>query len=178
MVARVRLFVDIEQFVPRTHHKRRPQLHRTLARVALPVPTEQRSSPSDPCVGPYERRGIELVHLDDSGSLPILIKEDWEGHILVLDEGLCIPFASGAERCDISTGRKYFLVPLTDLTGPFPARQSAKVTQEEKYMALIGPQITEAVRSALRIGQRYFSEFGHGWHARESLQSCESPAIS
>jgi hypothetical protein len=122
MVARVRLLVDIEQFVPRTYHKRRPQLHRTLARVALPVTTEQRSPPSDPCVGPYERRGIELVHFDDPGSFPIFIKEDRKGHTLVLDEGLCIPFSSGAERGDISTGCKYLLVPLADLTGPFPAR--------------------------------------------------------
>jgi hypothetical protein len=145
VVARVRLLVDVEQFIPRTHHKRCSQLHRTSASVALPVPAEQRPSSSDPCVGPYERRGFELVHLDDPGGFPILIEEDGEGHVLILDEGLRIAFASSAERRDVSTCCQDFLVPLTDLTGPFSARESAKVTQEEEYMALVGPQGTEAV---------------------------------
>ena len=153
MVTSVRLLVHVEQLVPRTHHKRRSELHRALTGVTLPVPTEQRPAACDPCIGPYQRLGPELVHLDDLGRFPILIEEDRKGYILVLDEGLRIPFSSGAERRDASTGCQDLLVPFTDLTGPFPARQSAKVTQEEENMALIGPKVTEAVWSTFRIRQ-------------------------
>ena len=154
MVASVRLLFDVEQLVPRTNHKRRSQLHRTSAGVTLPVPTEQGPAPSDPCIGSYERLGPELVHLDDLGRFPVLIEEDRKRYILVLDEGLRIPFSSGAERRDASTGCQDVVVALTDLTGPFPARQSAEVTQEEENMALIGPQVTEAVWSTFGIRER------------------------
>lgn len=94
-----------------------------------------------------------MIHLDDLGSFPIFIKEDRKGYLLVLDEGLRIPFASGAERRDGSTGCQDLLVPFTNLTGPLPARQSAKVAQKEEHVTFIRPQVAEAVGRAVGIGQ-------------------------
>jgi hypothetical protein len=111
-----------------------------------------------------------LVHLDDLGSFPIFIKEDRKGYLLVLDEGVCIPFATGAKRRDVSTGCQDLLVALTNLTGPFPARQSAKMTQKEEHMALIDPQVTEAMWNTFGIRQRDFGEFSQGRHVHGSLR--------
>jgi hypothetical protein len=107
-----------------------------------------------------------LVHLDDLSGFTVFVKQDGEGHLFILDEGSCVSSASGAQCCDARPGFQDLFVPLTDLTGPFPTRQSAEVAQEEQYMAIIGPQVTEAVRGALGIGQCQFCEAGDRVHLR------------
>jgi hypothetical protein len=94
-----------------------------------------------------------LVHLNDLSSLAVLVEQDREGYVLVFDEGGGVSSAAGAEGCDSCPGFQDLSIPLTDLTGPFPARQSAKVAQKEEHVTFIRPQVAEAVGRAVGIGQ-------------------------
>ena len=68
-----------------------------------------------------------MVQLDDLRSFAVLVEEDGEGNVLVFDERLRVPLPSRTDGSDADAGIEELVVSLTDLTGPFPARQSAKV---------------------------------------------------
>ena len=153
MIPCVRLLVHIEDFVPWADDERCTKLHRTVPGLVLPMAPEQRLSAGQKCVGTDERCRFEPVHLDDPCCFTVFVNENLEGNVLVFDERLRVPLPSGADGGDARAGLKDLFVPLTDLTGPFPARQSAKVAEEEENMSLIDPQVTEAVQRAFRIGQ-------------------------
>jgi hypothetical protein len=88
---------------------------------------EQRLSAGQKCVGTDERSCLETIHLDDLCCFAVLVEEDGKGNVLVFDERSRVSSASRTDGSDADAGIEELVVSLTDLTGPFPARQSAKV---------------------------------------------------
>lgn len=154
MIARVGLLVEVQEFVAWADHERGPELHGAVTGLVLAIPLDERPASGQERVGTDERCRLEAVHLDDLCRFALFVDQDGEWHPFVFYEGLCVPFPSGSNSGHTDTGHQKIVVPVADLTGPFPAGQSAEVAQEEEDMALIGPQITKAVWCALGVEQR------------------------
>jgi hypothetical protein len=154
MIACVRLLVDVEEFVAWGYYERRSQLGGAAAGVVLPIATNQRPCSCQPRIGSERSRGSQLVQHNGVGRIAVLIQEDRERNRLILDEGRCVPSTSGADRSHTRSGRRQLFVSVSDLTGPFAARQSTEVSKEEKHMGLFGPQVPEPVERSVGVGER------------------------
>ena len=152
VVACVRLPVDVEQFVTRAEDERCTELHRAGTGLVLSVAAEQGPTSGEQGIGADERRSFQAVRLDDPGGFAVFVEQHGERHGFILDERLCVPLAPGSDGGDTNAGRQELIVPLTDLTGPLPAGQSPEMSEEEEYVALVGPQIAEALRRAFGVG--------------------------
>jgi hypothetical protein len=73
--------------------------------------------------------------------------------LLVLDEGLGVVLAAGADRSDLSPGGEDILVSIANLTGPLTAGQSSKVAQEKQDLRLLHPEVTEPLFGPVRIDE-------------------------
>jgi hypothetical protein len=76
------------------------------------------------------------------GGGAVLVEQHGKWHRLVLDEGLCVPFATRADSDDPCPGCQDLVVSLADLTGPFATGDSAKVAKKENQVGLVRPHIT------------------------------------
>jgi hypothetical protein len=112
-----------------------------------------------------------LIHLDDLRSLAVFIKKHRKRNCLVLNECHRVASATGAQRGYARPGSKNLIVPFTDLTGPFPARQSAKVAEKQEYVSFFSPKITKSVGRTLRIGERNLCEFWNRVHRPKRIAS-------
>jgi len=165
VVTCVVLVVLVEDLVARPDHDGGAQLHGPSTGVLLPIALEEGTHPCGNGVRAEQRRGPQRPRAHDLGGIAVLVEQDWERHILVLDERRCIALATRTDGGDLCTRCEDLVVSLADLTGPLAAGQSAKVTQEEKNLRLVLPTVTKAMLGTIRIDEHLISELGNiEWH--------------
>ena len=160
MVACVLLEVLVEDLVAGSHHDGRPQLGRSAAGLALAMTARERPEAGRELARLQQRGRSYGGGPDDVGGGAVLIQQDGERDSLVLDEGLGVPLATGADRRDTCTRGQDLFVSVADLTGPLAARQSAEVAEEEDDLGLFGPQVTEPVLTLIGVDQDLVGELG------------------
>ncbi len=151
MITRIRLFVDVNEFVAWRHYECRSELRGSAAGVVLPIALCHRTRPRQPCIRSERCRGSQLVQHNGVCCGPVLVEKYWEGNVLVLDERRCVSSTTGANSCDARSGRCQLFISVSDLTGPFSAGQSAEVSEKEKDMRFVRPQVAEPVKRSVGV---------------------------
>lgn len=131
MVAGELFEVFVAKLVARSDHQSRPELERPPPRVVLHVPPGQ--SPRSRCdlTRADERHLAQSAGADQFGGGAILIEKYLKGHRFIFDERLGVSASPGPDCSYVGASGEDLVVSLTDLTGPFPASQSAEVAEEE-----------------------------------------------
>jgi hypothetical protein len=176
VVAGVFLEVLVAKLIAGSDHQGRPELKWAPPCVVLHVSLHQGS-----------RSGRELAWADQSGLAQcarshqlggpaVLVEKNLKRHGFIFDERLGISASSGADRGHISTSAQDLVVSLTDLTGPFPAGQSAEVAEEEENPGIGRPTVSEAVLVTVGVHEPHFGQGRYiEWHQLIVVPATDRP---
>ena len=147
------LEILVQDLAARPDHEGRPKLHRASAQIVLALTFQRGAGAGHHLPRPHQRTHREGVGADDASCLAVFIEEDFEGNRLVLDERHGVAATTRSDGRHVGTGVENLLVSLADLTGPFPASESAEVTEEEDDPGVLLPAITQTMLISLRVDQ-------------------------
>jgi len=145
VVTRKLLLVAVDQLVAWHHDERCAELGGSSTCLALAIAASKGSRTCKESIRSDQRSCAETVHLDDVGSLAVLVEQDRERNALVLDERIGVAFPACAESCHTSARCRDLFVSIADLTGPFATGCSAEVSEEQEHVGIFCPQISESM---------------------------------
>jgi hypothetical protein len=158
VIACVILEVFVKDLVARAHDDRRTQLHGPPSGFLLPMPGSEGTEAGGDLTGTDQACDTDGAGPYDLGCGAFLVEKDGERNLLVLDESLRISPTSGADGRYFRPGGEDLSVPVSDLTGPLTACQSAEVSKEQNHLRLIAPKITEPLLGPVGIDQNFVCE--------------------
>jgi hypothetical protein len=135
----------------------------------LHVSLDQSSRPGGELAGADQGDFAQSARPHQLGGAAVLVKKNLKGHGLVFDERLGISAPSRADRRHVGTGAEDLVISLTDLTGPFPAGQSAEMAKEEENPGIGCPPVSKAVLVTFGIHEHHFGQGRYIKRHRRSL---------
>ena len=153
MIACVVLEVLVQELISGPYDERRSELERAPPRLVLPVALDERLQPGADGGRGHIGGQADGVRLHNFGGNAVLVEEHREWEVLVLNEGLGITLAAGADRGHSDVGSGEVSLSVADLTGSLATGESAEVAEEEQHRRPIRPQVTQPVRIAVRVDQ-------------------------
>ena len=129
------------------------QLEGAFPRIALSIPFGQSSRPGRELAGAGKSHFAQGASANELGGRAVFVEEHFERNRFILDESLRIAASAGTDSGDVRTCCEDLLISLTDLTGPFPAGQSAEVSEEEDDPGVGRPAVAEPLFGPFRIDQ-------------------------
>ena len=145
MVASKLLLVAVDQFVAWCHDEGCAELGGSSTCLALAIAASEGSCTGEESVRSDQCSCAETVHLDDVGSLTVLVEQDVERDVLVLDERLGVASPPCAESRNPCARCGDLFISIADLTGPLAAGQSAEVSEKQEDVRIFGPQIPQSM---------------------------------
>jgi hypothetical protein len=153
MVAGEVLVVLVKQEVAGGDDETRPKLLGSPPVLVLDVAGEKGPCPCPDLGGREQGHRLDRLRPYDLGRGSVFVEKDREWHLFILDEGLGVPLAAGADGDDPGSGYQNLFVSVADLTGPLAACDSAEMAKKQDQVGLVSPHIAEPARIPFGIDQ-------------------------
>ena len=165
MVAGELFEVLVEKLVAGSDDEGCPELEGPPPGVVLHVSLDQSSRPGGELAGADQSDFAQGARPNQLGSSAVLVQKHLKRHGFIFYEGLGISPSPGTDCSHVRPGAEDLVVSLTDLTGPFPAGQSAEVAEEENNSGIGCPTVSEAVLVTFGIHEHHFGQGCYiEWH--------------